>query len=314
MTEARPRRTVLSVALMLIATLSLILGGSVLASRTHDAQLRVTPTSTSTSTHALLGMSAPSGLWAQRVKDVGPGLQARRIFVGSLTGSLSLASTACGAGMTPVISFKESPFTWAQIGAGAADATLRSLATKLNALPCPVFVTIHHEPSSDGTAADFSKMAAHAYPILGGPAGVDPKVKVGVIGNGWWFNSNSQGLSDAQLATWVTPAVLAASDFVAADTYQGTASAEGVASKITRMGAWARRVGTPAAPVRALGLGEFNMQTPQGMTDALAALKSDPLFAFGCIWNMDGTGSAHAHVLTGAMLAAFKSGLSGWMK
>jgi hypothetical protein len=95
---------------------------------------------------------------------------------------------------------------------------------------------------------------------------------------------------------------------VAADTYQGLATAETVASKITRMGAWARR--TPG--VRGLGLGEFNMQTSQGMTDATAALKVDPLFAFGCIWNMDGTGAANAHVPTGAMLTEFKKALAAW--
>jgi hypothetical protein len=148
-------------------------------------------------------------------------------------------------------------------------------------------------------------MQAHALPILGGAIG--GKVKVGPIGNGWWFNTQ-RGLTDAQLKVWVSPAVLAASDFVAADTYQGQATAETVASKINRMGAWARR--TPG--VRGLGLGEFNMQTSQGMTDATAALASDPLFVFGCIWNMNGTGSANAHVLTGSMLTAFKSALAGW--
>jgi hypothetical protein len=263
---------------------------------------------------ALLGMSAPSGLWSQRVSEVGAGLQARRIFLSSFTASLSLATTACNAGMSPVLSFKTGAYTWAQIAAGSADAALRALATKINALPCNSFVAIHHEPSSGasnptggegGTAADYARMQAHALPLLGGAIG--GKVKVGPIGNGWWFNTRG-GLTDAQLKVWVSPAVLAASDFVAADTYQGQATAETVASKINRMGAWARRT----TGVRGLGLGEFNMQTSQGMTDATTALGSDPLFEFGCIWNMDGTGSANAHVLTGSMLTAFKTALAGW--
>jgi hypothetical protein len=216
--------------------------------------------------------------------------------------------------MSPIMSFKTSPYTWAQVAAGNADAALRSLATKINALPCNSFVAIHHEPAAGastptvgegGSDADYARMQAHALPILGGAIG--GKVKVGPIGNGWWFNTKG-GLSDAQLKVWVSPAVLAASDFVAADTYQGQATAETVASKITRMGAWARRT----TGVRGLGLGEFNMQTSQGMTDATAALKKDPLFAFGCVWNMDGTGAANAHVLTGAMLTEFKKALANW--
>lgn len=263
---------------------------------------------------ALLGMSAPAASWSQRVSEVGPGLEARRVFFSSFTASISLATTACNAGMSPVMSFKTGSYTWAQVAAGSADAALRALATKINALPCDAFVAIHHEPSAGagtptagegGTAADFAKMQAHALPILGGAIG--GKVKVGPIGNGWWFNTKG-GLTDAQLKVWVSPAVLAAADFVGADTYQGKSTAETVASKIQRMGAWARRT----TGVRALGLGEFNMQTTQGMTDATNALGSDPLFAFGCIWNMDGTGSANAHVLKGDMLTAFKTALSNW--
>ena len=263
---------------------------------------------------ALLGMSAPSSLWAQRVSEVGTGLQVRRLFFADFSASLSMATTACNAGMSPVMSFKTGAYTWAQIAAGSADTALRALATKLNALPCNVFVAIHHEPSSGagtptagelGSATDYANMQAHALPILGGTIG--GKVKVGPIGNGWWYNTKG-GLSDAQLKVWLSPAVLAASDFVAADTYQGLATAETVASKIQRMGAWAGRT----AGVRALGLGEFNMQTAQGMTDATTALRASPLFAFGCIWNMDGTGAAHAHVLTGQMLTNFKTALANW--
>ena len=271
-------------------------------------------TASASSPKALLGMSAPSSLWSQRVSEVGAGLQARRLFFADFTSSLSMATTACNAGMSPVMSFKTGAYTWAQIASGSADTALRALATKLNALPCNVFVAIHHEPSSGasnptagelGSATDYANMQAHALPILGGTIG--GKVKVGPIGNGWWYNTKG-GLSDAQLKVWLSPAVLAASDFVAADTYQGLATAETVASKIQRMGAWAGRT----TGVRALGLGEFNMQTAQGMTDATTALRTDPRFAFGCVWNMNGTGSANAHVLTGQMLTNFKTALANW--
>jgi hypothetical protein len=314
---ARAPKTVLLSTAVAISIVGIGLSGGV-ASASNDLKgggaTAKKSTAAATPGRALLGMSAPNNLWSQRVSEVGAGLQARRIFLSSFTASLSLATTACNAGMSPVLSFKTSGYTWAQVASGSADAALRSLATKLNALPCNTFVAIHHEPASGagtplagegGSAADYAKMQAHALPILGGAIG--GKVKVGPIGNGWWFNTKG-GLTDAELKVWVSPAVLAASDFVAADTYQGQSTAETVASKINRMGAWARRT----TGVRALGLGEFNMQTSQGMTDATTALRNDSLFAFGCIWNMDGTGAANAHVLTGAMLTEFKKALANW--
>ena len=195
---------------------------------------------------------------------------------------------------------------WAQVAAGDADAELRALATKLAGLSCDVFVAIHHEPEKDGTPADWSAMAVHALPILGGAAG--GQVKVGVIGNGWWWSAEARGYSDAEIAAWVTPGVLQVSDVIAGDTYQSNPTGEDVATKITRMGSWARRVGG----VKALGLGEFNTPTAQGVTDATNALGADPLFAWGCLWNADGSGSANATVLTGDRLVAFQTALANW--
>jgi hypothetical protein len=254
----------------------------------------------------MLGMSAPNQLWDQRVSEVGAGLEARRLFFLDFGSSISMAQQACNAGTYPVMSFKTGAYSWAQVAAGTADADLRALATRINALTCDVFVAIHHEPEGDGTAADWSAMQVHALPILGGAIG--GKVKVGVIGNGWWWSGEAKGYTDAQIAAWVTPGVLQVSDVIAGDTYQGSATAEEVATKITRMGAWARRVGG----VRALGLGEFNTQTAQGITNATTALGHDPLFAWGCLWNADGTGSANATVLTGDRLTAFRSALASW--
>jgi hypothetical protein len=251
-------------------------------------------------------MSAPQQFWSQRVSEVGAGLQARRLFFNGFTASLGLASAACADGTYPVMSFKTSSYTWAQVAAGNADADLRALHSRLAALPCHVFVAIHHEPEGDGSAADWSAMAVHALPILGGPSGGN--IKVGVIGNGWWWSAEARGYTDAQIAAWITPGVRKVSDVIAGDTYQGDAAGEGVATKITRMGAWARRVGG----VKALGLGEFNTQTAQGLTSATTALGHDQLFAWGCLWNANGTGSANATVLTGDRLTAFRSALAHW--
>jgi hypothetical protein len=144
-------------------------------------------------------------------------------------------------------------------------------------------------------------MQVHALPILG----VGADVKVGVIGNGWWWSQTSQGYTDAQIAAWITPAVISVSDVIAGDTYQSTTTSEESAPKIKAMGAWARRVGG----VKALGVGEFNGPTAIGITNAAAALAADPLFAWGCMWNATG---GIATVLTGDRLTAFQKALAQW--
>jgi hypothetical protein len=118
-----------------------------------------------------------------------------------------VATQACNAGMYPVISFKTGSYTWSQVAAGKAETALRSMATKLAALPCDVFVAVAHEPDGDGTPADWSSMRVHALPLLG----PDPGVKVGVIGNGWWWSTTSKGLSDAQIVQWIGPCHLVTS-------------------------------------------------------------------------------------------------------
>jgi hypothetical protein len=262
-----------------------------------------TPTATASGAKALLGMSAPVTFWDQRVSEVGPGLQARRLFFTGFDASLGKATDTCNAGMYPVMSFKTGSYTWAQVAAGSADAALRTLATKLAALPCDVFVAIHHEPAGDGAAADWAAMQVHALPILGGAAG--GKIEVGVIGNGWWFSPSSQGLTDSEIAAYITPGVKAVSDVIASDTYQMTSTSEEAAPKITGMAAWARRTGG----VKALGLGEFNAATAVAITNATDALAADPMYAWGCLWNAD---LNTVTVLSGDRLVAFKTALANW--
>lgn len=187
---------------------------------------------------------------------------------------------------------------------GAADAALRSLATRLGALPCDAFATIAHEPDGNGTPAQWSSMQAHALPLLG----ADPGVKVGVIGNGWWWSSTNRGLSDAELAAWIPRSVINASDVIGGDFYQGNAGGESPATKMANIASWARRVGG----VRALGVGEFNAQSAAGITAITTELGSDPLWAWGCLWNQNGSGGANSSVLTGDRLAAFKKALANW--
>lgn len=307
-TETVPRRRTNPAWFALTAIIALVIGAGAgaLLSPPQQGNTATSPTK------ALLGMSAPNNLWKQRLSEVGPGLEARRIFFVGFTANLALATTACNDGMVPILSFKESPYTPAQVAAGAADSQLISLHARLVALPCAVYVTIHHEPNGDMTAAQYSAMLIHALPILGGSM-TDPEVQVGAIGNGFWFNSDKQGLSDSALDTWLGPGVRAVSNFIAADTYQLKAGAEEPGSKMRRMVAWAKRVNvaTPKAPVRGLGIGEFNSETANGtgIADALVALAADPLWRFGCLWNVN---LSTVTVLVGARLTAFQHGLAGW--
>ena len=250
---------------------------------------------------AKLGMSAPAGNWDQRVREVGSGLQARRIFLGSFTASLNLPTKACRAGMYPVISFKTGSYTWGQVVHGKADANLRSMAKKLASMPCNVFVAVHHEPFGDGTPRSWSRMQAHALPILGKHTGV----KVGVIANGWWWSRAHHRLTKAQIAKWIPRSVIRVSDVIAADTYQSSVTGEEASVKMRRMAHWARNVGG----VKALGVGEFNSPTAIGISHAVGRLAAEPLFAWGCVWN---TNLGFARVLTGARLTAFRKALAAW--
>jgi hypothetical protein len=262
--------------------------------------------SAATPPKALLGMSAPNNLWSQRVSEVqakGGHLQARRVFVTSFTGSLSIAQTACNAGQSPVVSFKTGSYSWAQVANGAADSALASLNARLNALGCPVFAVIHHEPNGDGSSSDYAKMQAHALPILGGTD--TDAVTPGVIVNGFWFNSNAQGLSDSELRAWLPSSVLAVAKFIGADTYQLKSGAEEPASKMRNMEAWAAR--TPG--VNALAVGEFNSTTAAGIKGATDELASSPIWAFGCVWNTDLGSVTH---LSGARLTTFQVALRDW--
>lgn len=293
-------RTSLKAAIATSAVAGVIALGVV--NPTAEATPGAAATAAAASTKAKIGMSAPVATWSQRVKEVGPGLQARRIFLTSFTAGMSLPTKACNDGMYPIISLRTGGYSWAQVAAGQADAQLKAMATKLAALPCDVFVAIHHEPYGDGAPADWAKMQVHALPILG----VDAGVKVGVIANGWMWSSTKKGYTDAEIAQYIPKSVIAVSDVIAADTYQSRATGEDGAAKMKNMAAWARRVGG----VKALGVGEFNAVTATAITNAMNELKSEPLFAWGCVWNSNG--SSWATVLTGDRLTAFKKALAAW--
>lgn len=276
------------------------------SARTISAKTAVKPAATTvaTSTRALIGMSAPASLWDQRVKEIGPGLEARRIFY-NLSDTLTLAQTAASKGLYPILSFKIPNNDWAGVAAGKYDAQLATLKSRLVALNTRVFVALHHEPAGDGTAANWAAMQAYALPKLN-----TSLVDVGVIGNGWWWSSKAQGYTDAEIAQYITPGVIKAAEIIAADTYQGgspTAPGEGGSVKMANMLKWATRTN-----VKALGVGEFNAYTATEITAAMKVLGSSPTFKFGSIWNSECSGCIAVEPLSGDRLIAFQTALATW--
>jgi hypothetical protein len=277
-----------------------------ISSPTPETATSAAPTSASvpaTSTTVRIGMSAPAGEWSARLAETG-GVDARRIFgdLASPSGAISTATSEVAAGRMPIVSFKVPNNDWAGVAAGSYDAQLRDVTARLAALPGQVFVTLHHEPSGDGTPAAYAAMLTHALPILGSPANVN----AGPIANGFWWSNGNQGLSDAEIAQWLPTRVLAVSEIVAADTYQGGTTVkpgENAGVKIANMSRWAGRVG-----VSRLGIGEYNGLNAAAISAAGNAVLSDPRFRFAAAFNSNVNNRADVNwQLTGDRLDAFKT-------
>lgn len=249
-----------------------------------------------------IGMSAPTDEWAQRLHQTGP-VYARRIFgdLDSPQSAVSLAASEIAAGRFPILSFKvPNDNDWIGAAHGRYDTQLVALKNQLAALGGRVFVTLHHEPSGDGTAADYAAMQAHVLPILSPPS----NVLAGVIVNGFWWSDHGQRLTDAEIAQWLPASVLAKAEVVAADCYQGgtfDSPGEDAGVKIANLSAWATRVG-----VNRLGIGEYNGMTAAAITHAGDAILADSRFVFAAIFNSSRNNRPGVDwVLSGTRLAAF---------
>jgi len=251
----------------------------------------------------LIGMSSPAGQWSTRLDQTG-GVDSRRVFstLANTAGAVRTARSEVAAGRLPVLSFKVPGNDWSGVASGRYDAALRTLAAQLSAVGGEVFVTLHHEPTGDGSPSAYAAMMRHALPILGAPANVD----AGPIVNGFWWSDGAQGLSDAQIAQWLPPDVLSVSEVVAADTYQGGDAAhpgEDAGVKIRNLSRWADRVG-----VERLGIGEYNGVDARSIKAAGDAILADPRFAFADIFNSSNNNRAGIDwTLTGSRLDAFRA-------
>lgn len=67
--------------------------------------------------------------------------------------AVAKCAEAIKAGRVPYLSMKPG-IPWADVVAGKLDAALRTLFTKLGALPGPVWFSLHHEPEGGGSAGN----------------------------------------------------------------------------------------------------------------------------------------------------------------
>jgi hypothetical protein len=244
----------------------------------------------------IVGMSAPSGLWARRIQEVGAcGIEARRIFASlDPTGKSqsTLIRRSVKAGMMPVLSYKV-PHVKRLIN-GGYDRWLERTRAYLDSLGVPVAVTFWHEPYGDMRPAAFRAGSKRFLKAMQAP-----HIAVGPILNGWLLDHRA-----STFARFTSTSLLRDWDFVAVDSYQsGTAAAPGSllpARAVPLLATWMDARGFPNKPI---GLGEYNGYTAAAIRSAGRAILSTPEVWFALAWN---SRSKTYSPLAGNRLAAFK--------
>ena len=248
----------------------------------------------------VVGMSAPSSLWSQRINEVGScGVEARRVFASLQSNGRAQATVieqATAAGMMPVISYKVPSV--ATLLAGGYDSWLEATRSYLDSLDVPVTVTFWHEPHGDMDPADFRAGSQKFLDLM--KSSTTPQIKVGPILNGWLLDNKV-----STFAGYTSPSLLEQWDFVAVDSYQnGTVSQPGSrlpARAVPLLASWLDQQGFPDKPI---GLGEYNGFTAAAMEAAGEAILSTPEAWFGLAWNSQGDKYAP---LAGDRLTAFQA-------
>lgn len=247
----------------------------------------------------LIGMSSPARLWDQRVREVGPGLTARRIFADLAKGPSSqmrIVEAAHADGMLPVISYKVGGDIAGAVN-GKYNAVAEQAAAELASYGKPTAVTFWHEPHNDMTTRQYVAASEQLLPIF-----KRGKLRVGPILNGFLLDNQratfDEYCPDALFAIW---------DWVGIDTYQlGSPSAPGKRNPADRIYALADYV-KARGYAHPLGVGEYNGFSAEAIAAAGEALLSTPNVWFGCVWNSE---LERNFVLTGERLNAFQKTLA----
>ena len=247
----------------------------------------------------LIGMSAPARVWDQRVREVGPGLAARRIFADLASGATSqlrLVEQAHAAGMLPVVSYTVGGDV-AGAASGRYNAVAREAAARLASYGKPTAVTFWHEPHGDMTPAQYVAASKQILPNF-----KQGELRVGPILNGWLLDRQQDTFGsycDGLFGLW---------DWMGIDTYEsGTAQSPGPRKPADRIPALVSFLESRGQGGMPIGVGEYNGYSAQTITDAGEALLSTPNVWFGCVWNSEGD---KGFVLSGDRLNAFKNTLA----
>lgn len=245
---------------------------------------------------ALIGMSAPSSVWDQRVREVGAGLGARRIFADLGRGAksqLKYVERAHADGMLPVVSYKVGGDLRGAI-AGRYNAVAKEAAALLAAYDKPTAVSFWHEPNGDMSGADYVAASRQIVPQF-----QRGQLRVGPILNGWLL-----ARQEDEFASYCPDEMLDLWDWMGIDTYEAGTSASSAgpgkpADRIRDLSRFVRSRGYDLP----LGIGEYNGHSAATIRSAGEALLTTPNVWFGCLWNAD---AERSWVLSGSRLAAFR--------
>ena len=248
---------------------------------------------------ALIGMSAPSSVWDERVAEVGAGLTARRIFADLAKGPTSQLKTvkeAHAAGMLPVISYKVGNDINGAMN-GRFNAVAEEAAAELAALGKTTAVAFWHEPNPDVTGAEYTRASLELLPIFK----EHPELRVGPILNGWLLDNQQELFGE-----YCPDELLEVFDWFGIDTYEGgSASNPGKRKPADRIYALADYLASRGSDLP-LAVGEYNGWSAETVAAAGEALMTVPNVWFGCVWNSTGD---RFYPLEGARLEAFRQTL-----
>jgi hypothetical protein len=244
-------------------------------------------------------MSAPTDAWNARVRSVGRGLGARRIFADLADGpssQIKLVEQAHAAGLLPVISYK-----LGRDAAGAADgrfdAVAKRAAARLAKYDLHTAVSVWHEPHGDLTGEEYVAISERLLPLF-----KRGRLRVGPLLNGW--------LLDRQVSTFesfCSDELFDLWDWFGVDAYeQGTIQSPGKRKPAERILATREYLESRGYGTMPIGVGEYNGYSAETIAAAGEALYATRSW-FGCLWNSTG---GLGHELTGDRLAAFKATLA----
>jgi hypothetical protein len=248
----------------------------------------------------LIGMSAPASVWGQRLKEVGRGIGARRIFADLASGpdsQLRLVEQAHAAGMLPVISYKVGGDA-AGAASGRFNDVAAKAAAKLASYGKATAVTFWHEPYGDLTGAEYAAASKQLLPIF-----KRGRLKVGPILNGWLLDNKQ-----STFASYCPSSLFDLWDWFGIDTYEsGTIEDPGSRKPAERIRALAKYLKSRGHADMPIGVGEYNGYSAATITAAGNALFTTPNVWFGCVWNSTG---GKGWELTGERLTAFRQTLA----